>query len=166
MDPVTKTRVATVWLGGCSGCHMSFLDMDERLLDLAPRIEICYSPLVDTKEFPHVDVTFVEGAVAADEHLEMIRLIRERSKVVVAFGDCAVTGNVTAMRNAFPVAGVLDRSYRQNTDLANGMPGGGPLPILLERVRPLHHVVGIDHFLTGCPPPAAAIHQLLVSLLP
>ncbi len=165
MDPVTKVRVATVWLGGCSGCHMSFLDMDERLLELAPLIELCYSPLVDTKEFPEVDVVFVEGAVSADEHLEMIHRIRERSKTVVAFGDCAVTGNITALRNAFPVAEVIDRAYRENADIVNGIPGGGVLPVLSARVRPLHDAVTIDHFLPGCPPPADAIHALLRHLV-
>lgn len=165
MDPVKKARIATVWLGGCSGCHMSFLDMDERLLDLAPHIELCYSPLVDAKEFPEADVTLVEGAVAADEHLHLIRQIRDRSRIVVSFGDCAVTGNVTALRNLFPVSAVLEGSYKANTSVRNGVPGGGVLPVLLERVRPLHDVVQIDHFLPGCPPPADAIHGLLRHLL-
>lgn len=165
MDPVKKARIATVWLGGCSGCHMSFLDMDERLLDLAPLIEVCYSPIVDAKEFPEVDVTLVEGAVAADEHLEMLQLIRRRSKIVVSLGDCAVTGNVTALRNLYPVEQVMDRAYRQNSDIVNGVPGGGVLPVLLDRVRPLHHVVEIDHYLPGCPPPAQAIYELLLKLL-
>jgi NAD-reducing hydrogenase small subunit len=165
MDPLNKARIATVWLGGCSGCHMSFLDMDERLLDLAPLIELCYSPLVDAKEFPEVDVTLVEGAVGADEHLEMIHTIRRRSKVVVSFGDCAVTGNLTALRNALPLEDVMDCSYRRNSDIVNGIPRGGVLPVLLDRVRPLHDVVKIDHFLPGCPPPAAAIYALLRRLL-
>ncbi|MDX1983421.1 MAG: NADP oxidoreductase [Bryobacteraceae bacterium] len=165
MDPLKKARIATVWLGGCSGCHMSFLDMDERLLELAGLIELCYSPLVDTKEFPEVDVTLVEGAVAADEHLEMIHRIRARTKVLVSFGDCAVTGNLTAMRNVFPLEDVVNRAYRQNSDIVNGIPGGGILPMLLERVRPLHQVVPIDHFLPGCPPPAEAIYTLLRHLI-
>ena len=111
MDPLTtpgpaaapgrRARVATVWLGGCSGCHMSFLDLDERLLELAPRLELVYSPIADAKVFPEgVDVTLVEGAVCNEEHLEMARRVRARSRLVVAFGDCAVTGNVTAIRNA------------------------------------------------------------------
>src|SRR5690606_11812000 len=100
----TKARVATIWLDGCSGCHMSFLDMDERLLALAEQIELVYSPLVDQKEFPpQVDVAIVEGAVATDEDIEKMRLVRSRTKVLIALGDCAVTGNVPSMRNSIPV---------------------------------------------------------------
>src|SRR5512141_2161527 len=93
-------RLATAWLGGCSGCHMSFLDLNERLLDLAEAVDLVYSPSADVKEFPKdVDVTLVEGAVANTDHLELAEKIRENSKIVVSFGDCAVTGNVTSLRN-------------------------------------------------------------------
>ncbi|MDL1891433.1 oxidoreductase, partial [Sphingobacteriales bacterium CHB3] len=97
-----KPKVATVWLGGCSGCHMSFLDMDERLIELADKIELVYSPIADVKHFPKdVDVALVEGAVSNVENEEMARIIRRSSKFVLSFGDCATTGNVTAMRNQF-----------------------------------------------------------------
>ena len=100
MTDTTKARVATVWLGGCSGCHMSFLDMDEFLFDFAERATLVYSPIADVKEFPgDVDVTLVEGAIANEDNLELARQVRANSKMVVSFGDCAVTGNVTAMRN-------------------------------------------------------------------
>ena len=98
----SKVRLATVWLDGCSGCHMSLLDIDERLLELAERVSVVYGPLVDAKEFPeNVDVTLVEGAVSSDEDLHRIRKIRARTKILVSLGDCAVTGNVPAMRNHF-----------------------------------------------------------------
>jgi NAD-reducing hydrogenase small subunit len=101
MDPVRKPRIATVWLGGCSGCHMSFLDMDERLLDLGAKVEVVFTPIADVKVYPEdVDVVLVEGAIANEEHLHTIRRVRERTKLLVSFGDCAVTGNVTALRNA------------------------------------------------------------------
>ena len=167
MDPVNgKTRLATVWLGGCSGCHMSLLDMDERLLDLAPRIELCASPLTDYKDFPAVDVTLVEGAVANEEHLAHIQHVRERTKVLVSLGDCAVTGNVTAMRNAYGVSEVLELAYRENSTVVIGVPEGNfVVPKLLDRVQPVHEVVRVDYFLQGCPPDADAICSLLESLL-
>src|SRR5262249_36847919 len=94
-EALGRVRLATVWLGGCSGCHMSFLDLDEFLIDLAGMVDLVYSPLVDVKEFPRrVDVTLVEGAVANEENLEMIHRVRQRTRVLVSFGDCAVTGNV------------------------------------------------------------------------
>ena len=99
---MTKANIATVWLDGCSGCHMSFLDMDGRLLDIAGRANLVYSPLVDTKEFPpDVDVTLVEGAVSSTDDLEKIKLVRSRTRILVSLGDCAVTSNVPGMRNPY-----------------------------------------------------------------
>ena len=106
---MSKARVATLWLDGCSGCHMSLLDMDERLLDLAGKIDVVFSPLVDQKEFPeNVDVALVEGAVSSDEDLEKIRKVRARSRLLVSLGDCAVTANIPSMRNPFKVQDVLN----------------------------------------------------------
>ncbi len=165
-QPPSKPRLATVWLGGCSGCHMSFLDLDERLIELHQRAELRASPFTDYKDFPEVDITLVEGAVANDEHLEQIRTIRQRTKVLVSFGDCAVTGNVTAMRNMFGVEEVLDRAYRETATVVIGIPAGNNIvPTLLDRVRPVHEVVEVDYFLQGCPPSAGEIHQLLMDLL-
>jgi NAD-reducing hydrogenase small subunit len=161
MDQV-KPRVATVWLGGCSGCHMSLLDMDERLLDLLPQMDLVYGPLVDAKEFPEdVDATLVEGAVANEEHLDQIRKIRARTRFLVAFGDCAVTGNVTALRNSIDSArSVLESVYEGRTAFEPGI-----VPVLLDRVLPVHHVVDVDLFLPGCPPSADLIHFVLSELL-
>jgi NAD-reducing hydrogenase small subunit len=159
-----RLKLATVWLAGCSGCHMSFLDLDEWLLELAQLADVVYSPVLDVKEFPKgVDITLVEGAVANEENLEMLRKIRERSKVVVAFGDCAVTGNVTSLRNPLGSAKpVLKRSYSELADVRPGVPSEpGILPVLLDRVEPLHAMVSIDYFMPGCPPSASEIRTVL-----
>jgi NAD-reducing hydrogenase small subunit len=176
-----RPRLATTWLGGCSGCHMSFLDLNERLIDLAALADICYTPIADVKEFPeHVDITLVEGAVANEDHLREIRRIRQRTRILIAFGDCAVTGNVTALRNLFSIEDVLDRAYRE-TDVVIGIPTQGPVgrisdlpgapsgrdlvPRLLPRVLRLHDVVPVDYFLPGCPPSADAIFTFVTDLL-
>jgi NAD-reducing hydrogenase small subunit len=89
---MTKPRLATLWLDGCSGCHMSLLDLDEMLFSIAQRAELVYGPLVDVHEYPQdVDVAIVEGAVSTQDDLEKIRHVRERTRFVVALGDCAVT---------------------------------------------------------------------------
>jgi NAD-reducing hydrogenase small subunit len=172
MDPVTepntvaKPKIATVWLGGCSGCHMSFMDLDEDLLVLNERAELVTCPLVDNKDFTPVDVTLIEGAVAHTEHLEHIKHIRKNTKILVAFGDCAISGNVTAMRNMFGVDEVLDRAYKDTSLTIIGIPTGNNIvPTLLDKVRPLHEVVKVDYFLQGCPPTADEIRKFLWDLL-
>jgi NAD-reducing hydrogenase small subunit len=163
---LVKPKLATVWLGGCSGCHMSFLDLDERLIDLAALVDVCYSPIADVKEFPEADIVLVEGAVANEDHLRDIRLIRQRSKVLIAFGDCAVTGNVTALRNLFSLEDILNRAYRENSAIVSGVPSGdGIVPKLLDRVLRIQDVVSVDHYLPGCPPSADVIHEFLSDLL-
>lgn len=159
-----KVRLATVWLAGCSGCHMSFLDLDERLIELADAVELVYSPLADAKTFPEgVDVTLVEGAVANLDNLEMALQIRERSRIVVSFGDCAVTGNVPGMRNWLPVDDLLNQVYAEGP----GAPPRGDevVPALLPRVVPLHQVIPVDAFIPGCPPDPERIWTAVSALL-
>jgi NAD-reducing hydrogenase small subunit len=145
---------------------MSFLDLDERLLEIGGKVQLCASPITDYKDFPEVDVTLVEGAVANEEHLRHIQTIRERTKVLVSFGDCAVTGNVSAMRNAHSTENVLDRAYRECSAVVIGIPSGNcVIPKLLERVRPVHEVVKVDYFLQGCPPTADEIYGFLTGFL-
>jgi NAD-reducing hydrogenase small subunit len=166
---VTRARIATAWLGGCSGCHMSFLDMDEWLFELAAVADIVYSPIADVKVFPEdVDVTLVEGALANQDNLELAMEIREKSRLVVAFGDCAVTGNVTAMRNPLgDPQQILQRVYVDRVDRpAGGVPdAAGIVPALLPKVLPLHQVIDVDVFLPGCPPDADRIRRTVLGLL-
>jgi NAD-reducing hydrogenase small subunit len=158
-------RLATLWLDGCSGCHMSLLDLDERLAALAERFELVYSPLVDARRFPEgVDAALVEGAVCSGEDEHTLRLVRERSRRVISFGDCAVTANVPGIRNRFDPQEVLARAYLENASHNAALPGGR-LPALLPRSRPVHAVIRCDYFLPGCPPPADAIGELLAALL-
>ena len=162
-----KIRLATVWLGGCSGCHMSFLDLDEKLIDLAEAVTLVYSPIADVKEFPEeVDVTLVEGAVANVDHLELAQKIRQRSKIVVSFGDCAVTGNVTSLRNKFTVDDLLTKVYHEGP---GAVPRGGEydriVPALIPRVLPLHQAIAVDAFIPGCPPDPERIWAAVSALL-
>ncbi|XWK87233.1 MAG: oxidoreductase [Phormidium sp.] len=164
-----KIRFATVWLAGCSGCHMSFLDLDEWLIDLAEKVDVVYSPVgSDIKEYPeNVDVCFVEGGIANEENLELILKVRERTKFLVSFGDCAVTANVPAMRNMIKGTDpVLRRCYLELGDTTPQLPNfPGIVPELLDKVRPVHEVIQVDMFLPGCPPSASRIQAALEPLL-
>ena len=161
---MTKLKLATVWLDGCSGCHMSFLDLDERIIEIAEKFEIVYSPLVDVKEYPHdVDIVLVEGAVSSDDDYEKILKIRKRSKTIIAFGDCAITANVPSMRNRFKVDEVLKRGFIEtNTD--NGVIPNKNIPLLRERSVPVYEIVDVEIFLQGCPPSADLIYYALSEL--
>src|SRR5512138_1933877 len=142
----SKARVATVWLSGCSGCHMSFLDQDERLIDLAQKIMLVNSPFMDTKEFPdNVAVTLIEGAVANEEQKETLKKVRSRTAILVSLGDCAVTGNVTALRNAWEHSdnAILERAYADPSNKNAQIPT--QVPKLLIHARPLHEVVKVDY---------------------
>jgi NAD-reducing hydrogenase small subunit len=165
-----RLKVATVWLGGCSGCHMSFLDLDEYLIELAGKIQLVYSPIIDVKEYPkQVDLCLIEGAVCNEDNLDLVRKIRSRTKLLVAFGDCAITANVPAIRNQLGLKNeesVLQRAYLEGAQNNAGMPKEpGIVPALLERVMPVHQTVPVDFFLPGCPPPAERIKCFLSQLL-
>ena len=162
---MSKLKLATVWLDGCSGCHMSFLDMDERLLALAELVDVVYSPIVDTKEFPdEVDIALVEGAVASVDDEKKIKKIRAHSKLLVAMGDCAVAGNVPSMRNPIGPQVILDRAYMENVTLQPQIPCV-VVPALLKVVRPIHEFVKVDVFLPGCPPSADTFYTALTTLI-
>ena len=166
---MAKIRFATVWLAGCSGCHMSFLDLDEWLLELAQHVDVVYSPVgSDLKDYPdNVDVCLVEGGIANEDNLELIKEVRAKTKLLVSFGDCAVTANVPAMRNMLGGAEpVLKRAYLELGDVTPQLPDEpGIVPPLLDQVRPVHEVVPVDLFMPGCPPSADRIRATIEPLL-
>ncbi|HSV85582.1 MAG TPA: NADP oxidoreductase [Levilinea sp.] len=161
-----KIRFATIWLDGCSGCHMSFLDIDDRLLTLADKVDVVFSPLVDTKHFPeNVDITLVEGALGSEEDLHKIQLIRKNTRVLVSFGDCAVTANISSVRNPFGREETLKSIYLDKEALGNTRIPDEVVPALLPAALPLHHVVKVDVFIQGCPPSADTIFFAISELV-
>jgi NAD-reducing hydrogenase small subunit len=172
--PSPRLSFATVWLAGCSGCHMSFLDLDEWLFELAQHVDVVFSPVAsDVKEYPEgVDVCLVEGAVANADNLALALQVRQRTRLVISFGDCAVTANVPGLRNLWAQVdggsrqSVLDRAYLELADTGAQHPHApGIVPELLERVQPLHEVIPVDLYLPGCPPSADRIRGFLEPLL-
>jgi NAD-reducing hydrogenase small subunit len=149
---------------------MSFLDLDEFLIELAPKADLVYSPLADMKEYPeNVDVCLIEGAVCNEDNLELLHKVRARTKVLVAFGDCAVTANVPALRNQLGPGNeqsVLQCAYIEHARHNPVLPKEkGIVPLLLPRVMPVHEVVRVEFFLPGCPPLAENIKALLAPML-
>lgn len=161
-----KVKIATCSLAGCFGCHMSLLDLDERLFDLAERVELDRSPLTDIKELGDCDLGLIEGGVCNAENVHVLMEFRARCKILVAIGACALNGGVPAMRNQYDLKECLEESYLRGIGLVNPqIPNDPEIPLLLDQVHPLHEVVKIDYFLPGCPPSADAIWTFVNQLL-
>ncbi len=162
-----KLKVATCSLAGCFGCHMSLLDIDERLLDLLEVVEFDRSPIDDLKTISQpVDLGLIEGGVCNAENVNVLMEFRRMCKVLVAVGECGITGGIPSMRNGFSLKDCLEESYVRGIGVEFAhVPNDPELPLLLDRVRPLHHIVKIDYFLPGCPPSADAIWHFLTELL-
>lgn len=162
---MAKKRITTVWLCGCAGCHMSFLDLDEKLIDLASLADIVCSPIADIKEIPECDIGLVEGGVANEENLHILQTLRQKAKVLVSLGDCAGFGCVPMLRNQFPLEEVLERAYVEVESTALGSVPQEEVPKLLPKVRPIHEYVKVDAWIPGCPPSAEAIWRAVAGLL-
>ncbi|HYQ70798.1 MAG TPA: NADP oxidoreductase [Gammaproteobacteria bacterium] len=161
-----KLRVATASLAGCFGCHMSLLDIDERILPLVELVEFDRTPLTDIKTVGDCDLGIIEGGVANAENVEVLLEFRKHCKVLVAMGACAVNGGIPAMRNQFELRECLEESYVHGVGVANAMiPDDPEIPLLLNKVHPIHEVVKIDYFLPGCPPSGDTIWTFLTELL-
>ncbi|MGO9145345.1 MAG: NADP oxidoreductase [Desulfomonilia bacterium] len=160
--------MASTWCEGCSGCHMSFLDMDERLVELIGKgLVLTATPITDLKIPPMgTDLGIIEGAVATDHHMEDVKELRHRCKMIVALGDCAVFGGINTMRNYFTVDELLHRGYVTTESTVNGTPPtSNELGKLLPKVLSVHEVVKVDFFIPGCPPPADVIYHVLNELV-
>lgn len=167
ITPPRKLKLATVSLAGCFGCHMSFLDIDERLLPLLELVEFDRSPLTDIKHCGPCDIGLIEGGVCNAENVHVLREFRRQCKVLVALGACAVNGGLPAQRNHLPLSEILQTVYQTGPGLASGsvIPNDPELPLPLNQVHPVHEVVHIDHFLPGCPPSGDAIWHFLTELM-
>lgn len=164
-----KPRIATVSLAGCFGCHMSLLDIDERILQLADVVEFDRSPINDLKAFTgRCAVGLVEGGCCNEENVHVLEQFRKHCDVLVSLGDCAINGGIPALRNHVPLRECLEEAYLRAPGVynpGNVIPNDPEIPLLLHRVYPCHEVVKIDHFVPGCPPSADAIWDVLVALL-
>lgn len=161
-----KIRIATTSLAGCFGCHMSFLDIDERLFELIQHVEFDRSPLTDIEHCGPCDIGLIEGGVCNSENVHVLREFRENCKILVAVGACAINGGLPAMRNFVPLEDCLNESYMTGIGIENPqIPNDPELPLLLDKVRPIHEIVKIDYFLPGCPPSADVFWKFLTDLL-
>jgi len=166
---MAKPKIATTSMCGCFGCHMSLLDIDERILDLVELVDFDKSPIDDIKEFTGpCAVGLIEGGCANDENVHVLQEFRKHCEVLVAVGGCAVNGDIPAMRNNIPLKECLAEAYLNGPTVYNPdgrIPNDPEIPLMLDRVYPCNEVVKIDYFLPGCPPSADMIWAALTALL-
>ncbi len=166
---MSKPRVATTSLAGCFGCHMSLLDIDERILDLIDLVEFDRSPVDDIKHITQrCAVGLIEGGCCNEENVHVLHEFRKNCDVLISFGDCATMGGIPAMRNNIPLEECINEAYRSGVTVYNPQgitPQDPDIPLLLDRVYPAHEVVRIDYFLPGCPPSADTLWAALTALL-
>jgi NAD-reducing hydrogenase small subunit len=162
-----KLKVATVSLAGCFGCHMSFLDIDERLLQLLEHVEFDRSPLTDIKTIGQCDVGLIEGGLCNAENVHVLREFRAYCKTLVAVGACAINGGLPAQRNQRDVGQMMRDVYCTQTGISpnSQIPNDPELPLPLNQVHPIHEVVHVDYFLPGCPPSGDAFWAFLTDLI-
>ncbi len=164
-----KPIIATTSLAGCFGCHMSFLDIDDRLLDLIELVEFNKSPIDDIKTFTKdCDIGLIEGGCCNTENIHLLKEFRKRCKILVSFGECAIMGGLPAMRNDIPIKECLEEAYLSGPTTVNEdkiLPNDEELPMILDRVYPCHEIVKMDYHLPGCPPNAEMIWIVLHALI-
>lgn len=161
-----KLKVATTSLAGCFGCHMSFLDIDERILDLLELVEFDRSPLTDIKECGPCDIGIIEGGICNAENIHVLREFRKNCKVLIAIGACAVNGGLPAQRNHLDLRDCLQEVYHYSPGVVGGqVPSDPELPLPLDKVHPIHEIVRVDYFIPGCPPSGDAIWKFLTDLI-
>jgi len=120
---MSKPVIATASLAGCFGCHMSLLDIDERILDLIELVEFDKSPINDLKKFSRpVDIGLIEGGCANTENVEVLRYFRKNCRILVSVGECAVMGGLPAMRNTIPLRECLEEAYLNSPTVSSGRP--------------------------------------------
>jgi NAD-reducing hydrogenase small subunit len=161
-----KIKIATTSLAGCFGCHMSLLDIDERIVQLADLVEFNRSPITDIKHCAPCDIGLIEGGVCNSENVHVLREFRQNCKILVAVGACAINGGLPALRNAIPLEQCLHEAYLDGIGVENPqIPNDPELPLLLNQVHPIHEVVKIDYSLPGCPPSAEVFWKFLTDLI-
>lgn len=166
---MSKPKVATTSLAGCFGCHMSLLDIDDRILKLVELVQIDKSPVNDLKKFTgRCAIGLIEGGCANEENVHVLEDFRKHCDVLIGVGDCAIMGGLPAMRNMMPLQECLNEAYLHGPSVYNPLgqiPNDPEIPLLLDKVYPCHEVVKIDYHLPGCPPPADTLWEALVALL-
>ncbi|UCD74863.1 MAG: hypothetical protein JSV91_13885 [Phycisphaerales bacterium] len=166
---MAKPKIATTSLAGCFGCHMSLLDIDERILELVELVEFDKSPVDDIKNFTgRCAIGLVEGGCCNEHNVDVLREFRRHCDILISVGDCATMGGIPALRNTVPLRECLDEAFVNGPSVHNPdgkYPDDPEIPLILDKVYPAHEVVKIDYFLPGCPPTADTLWEALVALL-
>ena len=180
---MAKLKLASYWASACGGCDVAILDTHEKILDIAAAADIVLWPIAldfkykDVEAMPdrQIDVTLFHGAIRNSENEHLARLLRAKSKVLVAFGTCAHLGGIPALANLFDKKSIFRRVYHDSPSTVNPegaepetkcrVPEGElKLPEFFDTVRPLDHLVEVDYYVPGCPPTPRQIWNVVQAI--
>ena len=182
-EKTSKLQLAFYWAASCGGCEIAVLDMDEKILDVVAVADIIFWPVamdfkykdVEAMDDNHIDVCFFNGAIRTSENEHLAKLLRKKSKVMVAFGSCAYEGCIPGLANLSNREEVFNTAYIDNPSTENPdnilpktsttVPEGIlTLPEFYDTVKTLDQVVDVDYYLPGCPPPVKLILQAVEAI--
>jgi F420-non-reducing hydrogenase small subunit len=179
-----KLKIAFYWAASCGGCEVAVLDVNEKILDVVAAADIVFWPVAidvkykDVEAMPDksIDATFFNGAIRTEENEKMAKLLRQKSKILVAFGSCANDGCVKSLANLWTKDDVFERAYLETPSTMNPesvtpqtrvkvKEGELDLPEIYDTVKTLPQTVDVDYRISGCPPPIPAILEMFTALI-
>jgi F420-non-reducing hydrogenase small subunit len=179
-----KIKLAIYWGAACGGCCVSVLDVHESLFTVVEHADIVFWPIaldfkykdVEAMQDGFIDVTLFNGAVRNSENESMAKLLRKKTKVLVAYGSCAHMGGIPGLANFSNKEAIFNRAYIESESTSNpekifpqthfNVPEGTlELPLLYNDVKTLNQVVNVDYFLPGCPPQTERLVEVFMAIV-
>ena len=163
---LTMVKLSTDWLSVCGGCHVSLVDLHEKILKVFEQVQLVRCPvLMDTKDYPEADIGLVEGSIRSDHDRHALHEMRKSCKTLIAFGTCAVYGGISGAGSVHTPEDILKKVYKESPSTTPSEPPSQDVPVMEKSVTPIDEVVKVDIYIPGCPPHPLYIFDAISALL-